>query len=353
MIAGVLFVLLLGLVCCESMCRHVFSDTAYVPGKEVLRAQSFLKLHPRLGYLWQENISSQKNIVLKWNDVINPPLSTDARGFWNPLQAIQDYQKGKHINVIGLGDSFVHNAAPVLYSRFKSKGIFYYNMAMCRYSPPQYNIILEEYALAEKPDYIIYGLHASDFYEVADFEAWQDSTLDWFTFHSGTFCGPPQPLDPFKRYFFNHLKGTYALYRLAASQWEHFFRVKQASGTDQYSGENICRNISACILKAKETTQRNDIKFILVIMPTKYTTFSEPPSYPHYYDKVVSLLKDTDVSILDLRKFFARAEDPRSFFYERDGHWNDKGMALAADILIDFIMRTDQVSRRIGHVVHN
>ena len=232
LLAIVLFLMLLFL---ELVFRKMFLDTAYVPSKEIQKTQSLLKLHPRIGYLWKKTIGYDSGTILKWRDQAPTVLSTDSIGFKNPPEAIQAREEGKQIDIIGLGDSFIHDASGVFYLHFRANNMFYYNMAMHRQSPPQYNIILDDYVKIENPDFVIYGLHETDFKEARDFENWKRSGIDWFTYHSGTWCGPPLNNNRIKRFFIKNLKGSYAFYRLFVARLEEkgIYREKSLNDDDR------------------------------------------------------------------------------------------------------------------------
>jgi len=53
----------------------------------------------------------------------------------------------------------------------------------------------------------------NDFFETLDFEAWLNSGEDWFTYHSGYWCGPASDVPVTVRLFRRYLKGCYSGYR--------------------------------------------------------------------------------------------------------------------------------------------
>ena len=181
----------LPVVASELLLRARFADTPYAPGPRLLAVQSQLALHPRVGFLWKGDIERSDGVLLPWADQVVEPLSTDSAGFRNHPRAIAWRKQGRRAHVIGLGDSFVHDAAYFFFELFAERDLFYYNLAMHRHSPPQYNRIFEEYAASRRPDWVVYGVFENDFREALDFEAWRASSRDWFSYHSGTWAGPP------------------------------------------------------------------------------------------------------------------------------------------------------------------
>lgn len=197
----------------ELILRASFADTAYVPGQEIRAVQSYLKPHPRVGYLWKENLRPDKDRLLSWADEGGVGLSTDEVGFFNSPQAIQVRRSGHWPEIIGLGDSFMHNASFAFHDFFWQHGMFFYSMAMHRHCPPQYNLILKECALPIRPRWIVYGVFENDFTETTDFENWRTSGLNWFDYHSGTWYGPARPASRSTRFLETTLSGWWALKR--------------------------------------------------------------------------------------------------------------------------------------------
>jgi hypothetical protein len=157
----------MSLVVAESGLRLLAHQSTHA--QEVGRVQSLLRTHPTLGYLWESNLSLPAGTP--WMDQVPRALTTDAMGFFNHPTAISRRAADEHVNIVGLGDSFVHDAANTFYQFFDRHSLFYYSLAMHRHSPPQYNIILRDYAVPLRSDWIIYGLYENDFDEAEDFEA--------------------------------------------------------------------------------------------------------------------------------------------------------------------------------------
>ncbi len=133
---------LVPLAASELFLRARFGESPYAPGEQLRKVQSYLRLHPTIGFRWKANIDTGDGVRLPWADQIVEPLSTDEVGFRNLPQAIAARNE-RTIDIIGLGDSFVHDAAYVFHEFFWDRGLFYYNMAMHRQCPPQYNLILD------------------------------------------------------------------------------------------------------------------------------------------------------------------------------------------------------------------
>jgi hypothetical protein len=323
--------LALPLIASELFLRSRFGDTPYVPGPRLLAVQSQLALHPEVGFLWKGDIDASDGILLPWNDQIVEPLSTDPDGFRNPPRAIAWRAEGRRVNVIGLGDSFVHDAATVFHDLFGRRGLFYYNMAMHRHSPPQYNRILEAYALPQQPDWVVYGVFENDFREAIDFEQWRASGRDWFSYHSGTWAGPPVGASAWARGVRRLLPGAYGFTRSLTSA----SRRRREQG--RYEQE-IPGNVVSYVLSGAETARAHGIRFLLVLIPGKTTVLSGASDESRLVDGLLDGLDGAGLSILDLRSTFADpARNPESLYYRVDSHWNSEGMRVAGEAILEVL----------------
>lgn len=314
----------------EGAARICFKGTAYVPGKEILNGQKYLKPDDKVGYLWKENISWEDDIRLTWRDQKSNPLSTDEFGFLNHPSAIKKIKKNHTADVIGLGDSFVHDAAYIFYEKFSKKNKSYYNLAMPRHCPPQYNIILKNYAISLKPGLIIYGVYENDFDETRDFFSWKKSGLDWFFFHSGTWCGPS--LSQWK-IFRTYFPGTYAFYRAVRKS---FLKVSETPKIEDI------RKVAELIKEANDIARGHNARFILLLIPDKRTLESKKAPGNYAYNQLESLIKNSGVETIDLRKFFEKSDIPK-YYYKIDNHWNEDGIDEAFSI-IEKYLKNDNVN---------
>jgi hypothetical protein len=216
----VLFVasLAVTLAAAESLLRWRYAAPLRTPLPEVLAIQPYLKLHPELGFTWRENVGAGEGVMFKVKDAEFEPLSTDAGGSINHPDAIRRRNAGERPQVVGTGDSFMEHAAHVFHDLFAAEDIFYYNLAIHRQAPPQYTHVVESVAAPLRPQWIIYGIFENDFAETEDFDNWKKSGLDWFAFHSGTWCGAPLPPTLLGRLYENHLRGFNGLFRAVESR---------------------------------------------------------------------------------------------------------------------------------------
>jgi SGNH hydrolase-like domain, acetyltransferase AlgX len=268
--------------------------------------QHYLVLNDKVGYLWRPNLKVTFSEKDRWLNAklegISPdqPFATDSYGFPNEPAAMVAL-KEREPDIIGLGDSFVHDAASVFYRVFGDHKYFYYNMAMHRQCPPQYNAILSAYALQHHPRHILYGVYANDFVETIDFEGWQRSGIDWFTYHSGTWAG------------------------VSPTTW-----AEQQLTTDQLNAAR--RDVWTYIADANRLCRSSGIDFTLMLIPSKNSTLgSEPePNEKASYDFLRRNAEQAGIRVLDLRDVFARETDRQGLYWKSEGHWSYRGMEVAA-----------------------
>jgi hypothetical protein len=265
--------------------------------------QPYLELNDDVGFLWKKNL----NVTFPANDwwldvkkegVAIEPIVTDGHGFKNDPAAIAQLATATP-NIIGLGDSFIHEAAGVFYDFFKKHGQFYYSLAMQRQCPPQYNAILTRYALPLHPQHILYGVYENDFQETEDYREWKESGLDWFAYHGGTWCGPA--ITPPR-------KSEAALV-----------------------GEEMA-DVLQCIVSANTLCLTNHVDFTLMLIPSKaYVVEGNHASIYETvcYDVIKKEALQRGIRVIDLREVFSREPEPAGLYWKTDGHWSHRGMEIA------------------------
>ena len=329
--ALVFFALLIVVVPAEFVFRHRYGHMLYNPRAEVRAVQQYLTLDPKIGFKWLPNISAERGIRFDINDMTTPALSTDTFGMMNSPAAIAQMASGSAIDVVGLGDSFMEMAAPKFHDRFKQSGMTYYSLAIHRQCPIQYTAILKAWGAPLKPSVVVYGIFENDFQESADFENWKASGLDWFTYHSGTWCGPPIGDNKFAR-----------LMRTAARGWYTFTRVLEEKLTGPPSSARVVKQheiglAAAPIAEAAKNAHEAGARFVLVVIPSKETAKGITTAESKAYDALLAALLPSNIEVVDLRKPFHDHPNPASLYYVKDGHWNDNGIAFAADIILNHI----------------
>jgi len=320
----------------ELLLRHRFKDTPYTPGEQILLLQSWLQSDPKVGFLWKSDVDYEDGIRIGWADqeLELATLSTDSDGFLNHPHAIANREKGLPMQIVALGDSFMQGTAYPYTEYFGKRRLTYYNLAVQRQCPPQYNLILETYALPLRPRLILYGVFFNDFEEILDFFEWQRSGLDWFTYHSGTWCGPPingrYALKGWRR----QMRGLYMGYR-ALRALLPMTRRSNAKNDQAYpsSLSQLCR----CVLEARDFCAENNINFLLLLIPSKQSVLKGDPLEERAYTDILSFCQENRIPALHLRGHFVRHNDPAQLYNQVDAHWNIAGMLHTVTALEPFL----------------
>jgi hypothetical protein len=325
---GVLVLVALGLALAvvEVVGRTRFADTPYVPGPQIRMVQSELVLSARVGFLWRPHVEPGPDDVIAWSDAEPFALSTDSEGFLNIPEAIARVARGEVPDVVGVGDSFLQVADEEFYERFMDAGLLYYSLAMHHQGPPQYNRILMDRGIGLRPGRVLYGISENDYADTFDFERWEESGLDWFAFHSGSWCGPPSSGSPALDRARRGLRGTWAVWRaLRANLWPD-----PPARVDP-------RVVRDYVLEARDAAQAAGIRFTVLIVPSKDSSLDGATPDAARHETLVGLLRESGVEIVDLRSSLAAAPGSPPLFHERDSHWNRAGQKVAAERILGSI----------------
>jgi len=291
----------------------------------ILEIQQYLELDSVIGFRWKPNIDASEGIVFEDGDAVAYPLSTDHLGFINSPQAKADIEAGKRPNIIGVGDSFLEHGAHVLTEYFAEHDLVYRNMAMHRTSPPQFTDVVEAHALPLKPNLIVYSIYENDFQEVADYMNWEDSGLDWFTFHSGTWCGPPLAASATERRADAWVPGYRSVYQIVESRipW-HDFRDGQNLG--------VLPRMNVDMIRAYDIADELGVRLVVLLIPSRESVLESPSNEAQRYDVMATPYEGLE--FVDLRTVYGEHPDPASLYYENNGHWNEVGIKIAADEIL-------------------
>jgi hypothetical protein len=298
---------------------------------EIKSIQAQLIPHPRLGFLWKPNIDTEDNVIVQWGDTPAGALSTDEYGFVNAPDAIALKNANTPIDVIGIGASFMGGAQGLFHEYFWLKGLFYYNMAQSRFTLPNFNAAIKEYAIPARPRLIVYGLNEASFYMIDDFEQWRKSGMDWFSFHSGSWCGPAIKTGmPYAQ--LRLCRPVFALYVAL----ERTLFKKTIDRPDEQRKRVLVEHTFRYITEAYETAGKNDIGFVVLFIPDKSRMIGGPSPNLFIFERIAPRLKEAGIPFIDLRDAFARAGDPRDLYFSIDNHWNRKGIYIAAREILKF-----------------
>jgi hypothetical protein len=295
----------------------------YMPGREIREVQPYLKIDPVLGFLWKENLDSSDNVRFTWGDQEPCLLSTDQWGFINSPEAIAEQKAKKKVEIIGLGASFMQGASSAFYDFFSLHGLLYYNMATHRHTLPQFNDALKRNALPIRPSWIIYELNEASPSLINDYLAWKRSGLDWFTYHSGTWSGPPKS----SQYDLGPLKKIPEINGIAVAVLKKVLPKKTVFPGTFEEQKKLCLEY---ICAADSMTRQAGSRMIVLYIPSKETIFYGRSRISGLIDGLLPMLSAKGITVLDLRKPFNDSDDPRSLYYAVDGHWNKDGVLMAA-----------------------
>ena len=114
---------------------------------------------------------------------------------------------------------------------------------------------------------------------------------------------------------------------------------------DDYLGQDLLSdrslyNIAHMLSMTQEALNEKGVKFLFTIAPNKNSLYDE--NMPYYdslkvtdetnRERLTQVLKQEGVSYADLYQAFT--EQDEVLYHARDSHWNNKGAALAADVLM-------------------
>ena len=313
----------------EVLLRIRYAEPIRQASSEVLAIQQYLQLDPDIGFVWKTDIREEENIIFDVRDIDLPPLSTDVNGFINPPGSIQALERGDPVDIIGLGDSFMEHGAHGFHTLFQNAGFLYYSLAIQRQSPPQFLNVLKKYAAPLHPKWIVLGLFENDFPETEDYDRWRESGMDWFAYHSGTWCGPPVPTDPLKSFYLDYFPGVDGLLRVLLGR----LRIESIS----FSGptEKQIERVVDLLAEIRQRTEAQGARFLLVLIPGRDTAIHGNSPASRAYDRIIEYFPPT--SILDLRPVFASVPDPATLYYREDAHWNAYGIEKAGNAIVEMI----------------
>ncbi|HRI86741.1 MAG TPA: hypothetical protein PLJ47_05640 [Candidatus Hydrogenedentes bacterium] len=319
-----LLVVSLGFVCiaAEYVFRFRYAHLIYTPRAEVRAVQQYLTLDPDIGFRWREHIGAGQNVRFAINDIEPEPLVTDRFGVINAVEAIRKREDAKTVEVIGLGDSFMEMAARGFHEQLGERGFDYYSLAIHRQCPAQYTRILQRWGKELRPRVAIYGLYENDFNEMSDYQSWKRSGVDWFTYHSGTWCGPPIGVGAMERALRTRTRGWYSFGLVIDA------RLRGERVSVSGPSELEVRDVASAVAEAKQTCEQSGIRLVLLLIPSKQTATDGNTAEAEAYDAVI---KEVQCDVIDLRPVFQRHVEPESLYYVKDGHWNARGVDLAAD----------------------
>lgn len=315
----------------EVLLRSRYVEPKGIPSVEVQAIQRHLILNPDIGFTWRTNVDPEEDVVFQYKDAAHIPLSTDQWGFINAPEAIAAQTVRGAVDIIGLGDSFMEHAAHAMHASFDERSLLYYSMAIHRQSTPHYNEILTSFALDQAPKVVLYGIYENDFAEATDFDEWQSSSLDWFAFHSGTWCGRPLESSPVIRFVTDTFAGSTGLLRVVRA------RLGQEGSVIVGPTTQEIRRVASDVITAHAIATEANAYFLLLLIPSRITVLEGDTTESKAYDRVLEEIDMKDIPVIDFRDPFRAAPDPASLYYQFDGHWNADGIDLATRVIVEHL----------------
>jgi hypothetical protein len=315
---------------------HKYFQTHPMYAREAIRIQmSYTKLRQDIGFIWKENLAGSTDKYLELGDQEKFPLITDEFGFLNPPSAIIMKHNHKPINIIGLGDSFIHNVSFVFFEFFQQKKLFYYNMGMVGQGPPQYNIILEKYALPQRPQWILYGLYENDFDDTINFEQWKLSGIDWVTYHLWYRNALSTPLWQWQ---WKYLPGITELAQRIRKKYDLYTPVDGYPSIKEFSEEEKIKRVYKYITDAAFLAKTNNINFLCILIPARDVDSQGLTAMDAHYEILYKMLIGDNINVLDLRPVFRNYRGDRTSLYNKsDAHWNRKGALIVSEKVLERI----------------
>jgi len=301
------------------LCGRVYDALHFRYRRRMLwEVQRSLVEDERLGFTWRPGITWAEERSFPWLDHAVEPMSTDEWGFRNHPDAIEARRAGAPIDVLGLGDSFVEDAAYLFHEELARDGLRYYGLAICRHAPPQYNRALQGHGLALHPRNVVYAVFENDAVETRDFEAWEASGSGWFDYHSGSWAGPA---------------------RLGWRSWFpgiHRLRTRVLGPESEPSSPSPAEgaaSVAGYVRDARRAAREAGAGFLLVLVPSRETVLAGDTPGSAFHDALLERLREDGVRTLDLRLLFRSSAEPAALYYEQDTHWNAAGMRLGLEAI--------------------
>lgn len=322
---------------------------------------------------------------------------------------LRDYEYSKDkpegvYRILMLGDSFTEGYGvsleetfskileKKLNSEFKNK-FEVINAGITGYSPTLEYLYLENYGLKLRPDLVILNFSMTDFYDdlvfkrkllvvekdlgevkMGEKQIWAKGKL--FKEKIPGFTIPPTTWIPFiptslkwwlhknlvsydfvvlrlKKIFNPQVyKENIISFTASDPQTDQFAITRENINSDDY--QKLLQNSEGVILKIKNLLEKEEINFILVIIPygqqingqewgegRKLWEFAKGKVYSSQcIADMANFTQKQEIRTLNLLSTFQKARRfflGRFYYYSYDGHWNEKGHKLAAQGIFDFL----------------
>lgn len=302
------------------------ATNSYRPDPEILHFQSMMTTHPSLGFLFRPNLGQTNGSEAAQGDKKAWTVTTDESGFFNLPEAIAMRRKGREIDIAAVGSSFTQGAAGTMYKYFSARDLLYYSLGNPRHTFPQFTVAARDFAVPLRPRWLVYEVNEPGFSLIEDYERWAASGMDWFAYHSGTWCGPPAVGE---QSWLSQHPTLFALYRGMAKQMGLDTRPAQ-----QTSKEAAVAKAFEYVRAAREAARQQGIGFLVVLIPSRERATKGESARWDWVESLERRLHENAIDTLNLASVFDEDADPRRLYLRVDAHWNDAGMTLAAKAIL-------------------
>lgn len=326
--------------------------------------QSTLMLDPVLGYRQRPNYLVAPEYGGTSGTI---GLRTDSMGFFN-----NDYDSSHPCDVACVGDSFVAQPWPILLGQ--RTGLRVAGFAVPAYAPPQYTILVKDYALKLKPRVLLYCLYVNDGIESVGYEDWKKSGMDWFSFKGSAWFGFPSQHDGrlLVREYLLRCSRVYTLIDLAVARPRDDAMPIRAHSisyqTDKFSlvfdrasftvmtdlKSDVIRRgmtiIRASLDEAARACRDANVTMIVLLLPPKELVHDEAlkarvrPEDPvdnmrEFYQALAAMSDSLHLKYYDVTDRFRAeaAKTGKALYNEVDIHWDGDGVDLIVEIVADIL----------------
>jgi len=280
---------------------------------------------------------------------------------------------------VAVGDSFIFGVGVNIEDTWVQvltalAGVRFINLGLPSASTMQYTRIMKRYGLALKPRLVLYEAYAPDIQDNVCFNAWlEQGGSDFYssTEYRHRIQGSVQ-LYGFLPALRQTLSRHSVVYNLIKPVLIRILRpgstglvshglVYQEGGLDFVfeqpwsfdmskpviqNGWHLMKN---AILEAKQAADEDEVEFIVVYFPRREQAYADVVNrlagiYPDSrlarepMNAIRQFCDASGISFLDLTPGFrAHAKQGEQLYFRQDGHWNERGNQLAAQLIYDYL----------------
>lgn len=319
-----------------------------------IRAQaSLIEGDPYLGLRLKPNM----DVLLEGHPDFTFSVHTDTLGF----EGIGFREDGpvEDVYAVAVGDSFtfgvgVDASAGWVEVLERELGLEVVNMGLPSASTLQYTRMLERYGLALNPQVILYEYYPADLIENRWFNLWLEAGSPDGAYHWQEWRDRSERRTWFQsvRLFLEKNSITVNLLLIPLKAIYHALpaQTQPSGGEDTYvfqgavaSQEELSASralVEESLLEAQRLAQQNGAELVVVLFPTKdQIAGTVSTSGELGMDWVLAFCEANAIRCLDLTPaFLEQAATGERLYFPIDGHWNEQGNQLAADLMCQYLV---------------